>query len=106
MLLLENLIPILLTPKNLTTIEQPKELSAMETEFIGNTISFGNNETINRGISQRVSGGTIYGGLQTTQGNNHQQNMTNAHHLYTPELEQNILEAASRRLKHFYNSII
>ena len=54
----EHLIPRLFTKKNLTTIEQPEELSAMptESESKGNTISFGNNANV---------GGDIVGGNQT-----------------------------------------
>ncbi len=54
----EHLIPRLFTKKNLTTIEQAEELSAMETESEskGNTISFGNNAAV---------GGDVVGGDQT-----------------------------------------
>ena len=94
----EHLIPILFTNKNWTKIEQPEELSAMETESgaKGNTISFGNNGTVNRGISQSVSGGTMYGGMQASQGNNNQQNMTNAQNISTPEQQQNLVETANK----------
>ncbi len=44
----EHLIPILLTKKNLTTIEQAEELLAMQPEPVskGNTISFGDKATV------------------------------------------------------------
>lgn len=77
--------------KNLTKIEQVEELSAMPTE----SESKGNNEAANRGISQSVSGGTIYGGIQATSGNDNQQTMTNAQNIYTPEQQENLLATAN-----------
>lgn len=96
----EHLIPRLFTKKNITPIEkteQPEELSAMkpESESQGHTISFGNNGTVNHGISQSVSGDTMYGGMQASQGDNNQQNMTNAQNIYTPEQQQNLVETAN-----------
>lgn len=49
----------------------------------------------NGGISQSISGGTIYGGMQASQGNNNQQNMTNAQNISTPEQQQNLLAIAN-----------
>ncbi|MDJ0590991.1 MAG: CHAT domain-containing protein [Pleurocapsa sp. MO_226.B13] len=94
----EHLIPRLFTNKNLTKIERVEELSAMETETgaKGNTISFGNNGTINHGISQNFSSGTIYGGVQASTGNNNQLTMTNAHNIFTPEQKQNLVETANK----------
>ncbi|MDJ0692572.1 MAG: hypothetical protein QNJ41_29330 [Xenococcaceae cyanobacterium MO_188.B32] len=82
----------------MTKIERVEELSAMETETRakGNTISFGNNGTINHGISQNFSGGTIYGGVQASTGNNNQLTMTNAHNISTPEQQQNLVETANK----------
>lgn len=93
----EHSIPRLFTKKNPTTIKQAEESSAIETKSRdrGNTISFGNNGTVNRGISQNFSGGTIYGGIQATQGNDNQQNMTNAHNISTPEQQQNLVATAN-----------
>ena len=94
----EHLIPILFTKKNLTTIERVEEVSAMETETRAksNTISLGNNGTINHGISQNFSGGTIYGGVQVSTGNNNKLTMTNAHNTSTLEQEQNLVETANK----------
>lgn len=49
----------------------------------------------NSGISQKVGGGTVYGGMQASQGNNNQQNMTNAHSINTPEQQHNLIETAN-----------
>ncbi len=49
----------------------------------------------NSGISQGVSGGTMYGGMQASQGNNNQQTMTNAHNINTPEQQHNLVETAN-----------
>ena len=43
----------------------------------------------NSGISQAVSGGTMYGGMQASQGSNNQQNMTNAQNINTAEQQAN-----------------
>lgn len=48
----------------------------------------------NSGISQTVGGGTVYGGMQASQGNNNQLTMTNAHNINTSE-QHNIVETAS-----------
>ena len=48
----------------------------------------------NRGISQAVSGGTMYGEMQASQGSNNQQNMTNAQNINTSE-QQQIVETAN-----------
>ncbi|MGB3653557.1 MAG: CHAT domain-containing protein [Rivularia sp. (in: cyanobacteria)] len=47
----------------------------------------------NSGISQAVSGGTMYGGMQASQGSNNQQTMTNAQNINTAE-QQQIVETA------------
>ncbi len=49
----------------------------------------------NSGISQAVSGGTMYGGMIASQGNNNQQNMTNAQNINTPEQQQKLVETAN-----------
>ncbi len=48
----------------------------------------------NSGISQAVSGGTMYGGMQASQGSNNQQTMTNAQNINTSE-QQQIVETAN-----------
>ena len=48
----------------------------------------------NSGISQAVSGGTMYGGMQASQGSNNQQTMTNAQNINTAE-QQQIVETAN-----------
>jgi hypothetical protein len=48
-----------------------------------------------RGISQAVSGGTMYGGMIASQGSNNQQTMTNAQSINTPEQQQKLVETAN-----------
>ena len=48
----------------------------------------------NSGISQSVSGGTMYGGMQASQGSNNQQTMANAQNINTAE-QQQLLETAN-----------
>ncbi|NJM20965.1 MAG: CHAT domain-containing protein [Richelia sp. RM2_1_2] len=49
----------------------------------------------NSGISQGISGGTMYGGMIASQGSNNQQNMTNAQNINTPEQQQELVETAN-----------
>jgi hypothetical protein len=62
--------------ESLVTVKQPKY-----TEY-------------NSGISQSVSGGTVYGGMQASQGNS-QQSMTNAQNINKSEQQPKILETAN-----------
>ncbi|WP_082127234.1 CHAT domain-containing protein [Calothrix sp. 336/3] len=49
----------------------------------------------NSGISQSVSGGTMYGGMIASQGENNQQSMTNAQNINTSEKQENIAVTAN-----------
>lgn len=90
----ESKTPQIKVRKNLYAVAQKtpgKSDSSVESTASAEEAKYSQN---NSGISQSVSGGTIHGGMQASQGNN-QQTMTNAQNINTPEQQQKLVETAN-----------